>query len=170
MGIFAACMARQGEVVYNNGMLFQLGNGVDLSRLAKACEAMVDIHPFVKTRLFVDSKGNPRQRRNDDEQLRPQLMQPFYLLADRLFRIRLFSTPSAAYLFMDFHHIIFDGYSFEVLMDDLNQAYDGQPLESEKWSGFEVAQEEEMIRRSEAYQQAALWNKPAVRWGLRPMC
>ncbi len=174
LGIFAACMARQGEVVYNNGMLFQLGNGVDLSRLAKACEAMVDIHPFVKTRLFVDSKGNPRQRRNDDEpyqqeievmsdtdfeQLRPQLMQPFYLLADRLFRIRLFSTPSAAYLFMDFHHIIFDGYSFEVLMDDLNQAYDGQPLESEKWSGFEVAQEEEMIRRSEAYQQAALWNK-----------
>lgn len=174
LGIFAACMARQGEVAYNNGVLLQLGNGVDLSRLAKACETMVETHPFVKTRLFIDSKGNPRQRRNDDEpyqqdieimsdtdfeQLRPQLMQPFYLLADRLFRIRLFSTPSADYLFMDFHHIIFDGYSFEVLIDDLNNAYNGQSLESEEWSGFEVAQEEEIIRQSDAYQQAAIWNK-----------
>ena len=174
LGIFAACMARQGEVAYNNGVLLQLGNGVDLSRLAKACETMVETHPFVKTRLFIDSKGNPRQRRNDNEpyqqeieiisdadfeQLRSQLMQPFFLLADRLFRIHLFSTPTAAYLFMDFHHIIFDGYSFEVLIDDLNKAYNGQSLESEKWSGFEVAQEEEMIRQSEAYQQAAIWNK-----------
>lgn len=174
LGIFAACMARQGEVAYNNGVLLQLGNGVDLSRLAKACETMVETHPFVKTRLFIDSEGNPRQRRNDDEpyqqeiesisdtdfeQLRSQLMQPFFLLADRLFRIHLFHTPTTAYLFMDFHHIIFDGYSFEVLIDDLNKAYNGQSIEPETWSGFEVAQEEEMIRQSEAYQQAVIWNK-----------
>lgn len=174
LGIFVACMARQGEVVYNNGVLLQLGNGVDMQCLAKACEAMVDAHPFVKTRLFVDDKGHPRQRRNDDEcyqqdvevmseadfdSLRQQLMQPFFLLADRLFRIRLISTPSANYLFMDFHHIIFDGYSFEVLMDDLNRAYEGLPLQRETWSGFDVAQKEVLLRHTEAYHEAAAWNK-----------
>ena len=173
-GIFAASMARQGEIVYNNGMLFRLGKGVDLARLAKALEAVIEAHTFVKTRLYIDEKGQPRQRRNDDEtylqdietvseanfeQLRPQLMQPFFLLADRLFRIRIFSTPSAAYLFMDFHHIIFDGYSLEVLLHDLSKAYDGQSLQRETWSGFEVAQEEELLRKTEAYQQAAAWNK-----------
>jgi len=174
LGIFAACMARQGEVVYNNGVLLRLGSGIDLSRLAKACEMVIESHPFVKTRLFVDDKGNPRQRRNDDEpyqqeietmsdadfeQMRPYLMQPFFLLADRLFRIHLFSTPSEAYLFMDFHHIIFDGYSFEVLLEELNVAYEGRSLQQEAWSGFEIAQEEEMLRKTDAYQQAAKWNK-----------
>lgn len=174
LGIFAACMARQGEVVYNNGVLLRLGSGVDLSRLAKACEAVVDAHPFVKTRLFIDDKGNPRQRRNENEPyqqeietmsdadfelMRPHLMQPFFLLADRLFRIHLLSTPSAAYLFMDFHHIIYDGYSLEVLLEDLNAAYDDRSLQQEAWSGFEIAQEEEMLRKTDAYQQAAKWNK-----------
>jgi len=173
-GIFAACMTRQGEVVYNNGMLFRLGKDVDLPRLAKAFEAVIEAHPFVKTRLFIDDKGQPRQRRNDEEpyhqdietmseadfkQLRPQLMQPFFLLAERLFRVRIFNTPSEAYLFMDFHHIIFDGYSFEVLLHDLSKAYDGQSLQRETWSGFEVAQEEEMLRKTDVYQQAAAWNK-----------
>lgn len=174
LGIFAACMARQGEVAYNNGVLLRLGSGVDLSRLAKACEAVVEAHPYVKTRLFIDDKGNPRQRRNDEEPyqqeietmsdadfelMRPHLMQPFFLLADRLFRIQLIKTPSAAYLFIDFHHIIFDGYSYEVLLDDLNAAYGGRSLQQETWSGFEVAQEEEKLRQTEAYQQAAKWNK-----------
>lgn len=174
LGVYAACMTRQGEVAYNNGVLFRLGSNLDLPLLAKACEAMVDAHPFVKTRLFIDSKGHPRQHRNDDEPyqqdietmsdadfelMRQHLMQPFFLLADRLFRIRIFNTPSAAYLFMDFHHIIFDGYSFEVLMEDLNKAYAGDSLEPESWSGFEVAQEETLLRQTDAYQQAATWNK-----------
>ena len=174
LGIFAACMARQGEVVYNNSTLFKLAPGLDLPRLAKALEAVVEAHPFVKTRLFINSNGNPRQRRNDDESyrqeieqmsdadfelIRPHLVQPFFLLDDPLFRIHLYSTPSAAYLFLDFHHIIFDGYSFEVLLDELNAAYAGKSLQQEAWSGFEIAQEEEMLRKTDAYQQAAKWNK-----------
>lgn len=174
LGIFAACMSRQGQVAYNNGMLFRLDCSVDLSRLAKAFETVVDAHPYVKTRLFIDAKGNPRQKRNDDEPyrqevetvtdahfelLRAELMQPFHLLADRLFRIRIFNTPSAAWLFMDFHHIIFDGYSFQVLLSDLNTAYSRQDVKPEEWSVFDIAQEEAQLRKTEAWQAAADWNK-----------
>ena len=174
LGIFSECMSRQGETVYNNGMLFRLGTGIDLSRLAKACEAVVAAHPYVKMRLFVDNEGNPRQRPNDDEMYRQdietvddeefetlkcRLVQPFNLLHDRLFRIRIFKTPSNAYLFMDFHHIIFDGTSMGILIMDINDAYRGKVLEQETWSGFEVAQEEEALRLSDDYQKAATWNK-----------
>ena len=173
LGIFAVCMAKQGEAAYNNGVLFQLGSGVDLVRLAKACDAMIEAHPFVKTRLFIDNEGNPRQRRNDDEpyqqeiekisdddfeQLRHLLIQPFFLLSDRLFRIRLFSTPSSAYLFMDFHHVIFDGMSMDILLNDMEKAYRGETIGREVFSGFEVAQEEEELRLTKTYTDAKEWN------------
>lgn len=173
LGIFAACMARQGEKAYNNGMLFLLGNGLDLTRLAKACEAMIEAHPYVKTRLFIDEKGNPRQRRNDDEPysqmvesvteedfslLKPQLIQPFDLLNDLLFRIRILTTPNGSYLFMDFHHIIFDGMSMGILLTDLEKAYHGESIEQETFSGFEVVQEEEALRETKAYTDAKEWN------------
>ena len=173
LGIFAECMARQGEVAYNNSTLFELGNGVDLNRLAKACEAVIEAHSYVKTRLFIDDKGNLRQRRNDDEPygqnieyvtekeyglLKPQLVQPFDLLHDQLFRIRILSTPNGAYLFMDFHHVIFDGTSMGIILSDLEKAYHGEMLEHESFSGFEVAQEEEKLRQTKAYSDAKEWN------------
>ena len=173
LGIFVESMMRQGQVVYNNGMLFRLGCSVDLNRFAKACEAVVDAHPFVKTRFFLDGEGNPRQQRNDtapysqiveqvaDEQfalLKAQLMQPFDLLHDQLFRIRLFKTPSASYLFMDFHHVIFDGMSMGILLSDLEKAYRGEEVDKETFSGFEVAQEEEILRNTAIYSDAKEWN------------
>ena len=174
LGIFSECMSRQGEAVYNNGMLFRLGNGVDLGRLAKACEAVVAAHPYIKMRVLMDDEGNPRQRPSDDEayrqdietidggdfeSLKHRLIQPFDLLNDRLFRIRIFKTSSDAYLFMDFHHIIFDGTSMGILIKDINDAYCGKTLEQETWNGFEVAQEEEALRLSDDYQKAAAWNR-----------
>ena len=172
LGIYAKSMARSGERAYNNALLYQLSQQVDLQRLAHACEAVVEAHPYLKTRLYTDDDGNPRQRRNDldtysqsvetmsheeFEQLKPHLMQPFHLLRDRLFRIRIIQTPDAAYLFIDFHHIIFDGSSLAIFLDHLNRAYRNDTLEPETWSGYEVVQQEERMRHTTAYADARRW-------------
>lgn len=174
LGIYVESMSRQGEVAYNNGMLFQLNPGIDADQLSKACEMMVEAHPFIKTRLFVDSQGNPRQLRNDAEtyhqsvetltqqefeKLKPELIRPFDLLSDRLFRIRIFKTPEAQYLFIDFHHIIFDGMSFNIIIQDLKDAYEQQPVKKEEFTGYEIALEEESLRKTDAYTSAKKWYK-----------
>lgn len=171
-GIYAECMNRPGEAVYNNPRLYRLGAGVDPERAARAVEQAVAAHPFIRTRLTLSPDGEPRQRRNETEAYRqsvetltdaafdaliPELVRPFDLLADELFRIRLFRTESAAYLFLDFHHLIYDGTSHSVLQDDLNAAYRGQRPETERWSGFETAQQEELSRQTEAYAEAESW-------------
>ncbi len=173
LGIFAVCMARQGEVVYNNSVLYRMASGVELNVLARAIEAFVEAHPFIKTRLRIDEEGNPRQYRNDDVPysqeieyvteeefafLQPQLMRPFDLLHDQLFRIQILSTPKDSYLFIDFHHVIFDGISLHILLSDLDKAYRGEPIERELFSGFEVAQEENILRQSNTYTDAKEWN------------
>ena len=174
LGIYAECMSRLGEVVYNNGILFQLNPTIDIYRLSKACETVVESHPHVKTSLFIDKHGNPRQVRNDAEiyrqnvetctlqefeKLKLELIQPFHLLNDRLFRIRILKTPEASYLFMDFHHIIIDGISFNIILKDLKDAYEQQPIEREKFTGFEIALEEESLRKTGAYAIAKNWYK-----------
>ena len=42
------------------------------------------------------------------------LVQPFDIKNERLFRVRLIETEAAKYLFMDFHHLVFDGTSMQV--------------------------------------------------------
>ena len=174
LGIFVECMSRQGEVAYNNGMLFQLNPTVDADQLSKACETVVEAHPYIKTRLFVDSQGNPRQLRNDAEsyhqivetltqlefdKLKLKLIRPFDLLNDRLFRIRILKTPEALYLFIDFHHIIFDGISFNIFLQDLKDAYNQIIIEREEFTGYEVALEEESLRKTNEYTSAQNWYK-----------
>ena len=173
LGIYAECMSQQGNALYNNAMLFKLAADIDTDRLARAFEAVVQAHPYIKTRLFVDDEGHPRQRRNDEEpyqqsiehlrerdflKLKPQLEQPFLLLRDQLFRIRIIKTDENVYLFIDFHHIIFDGTSLNVLFSDLNKAYRGESIERETFSGFEIAQKEEILRQTNAYSDAKEWN------------
>ena len=172
LGIYVESISRHGEVAYNNGMLFQLNPAIDAEQLSKACETLVEAHPYIKTRLFIDSQGNPRQLRNDAEpyhqsvetltqqefeKLKPELIHPFDLLNDRLFRIRILKTQEAQYLFIDFHHIIFDGMSFSNIIKDLKDAYDQLPVERETFTGYEIALEEESLRKTEAYTSARQW-------------
>ena len=174
LGIYIECMSRQGEVAYNNGMLFQLKTTIDIDRLSKACEAVVEAHPFIKTRLFIDSQGDPRLLRNDNEsyhqsieslsqlefdKLKPELIRPFDLLKDRLFRIRILKTPAAQYMFIDFHHIIFDGLSYNIILKDLKEAYEQLHVKREDFSGFEITLEEESLRKTDAYVSAKNWYK-----------
>ena len=174
LGIYVECMSQQGNTLYNNAILFRLSDDIDTNRLAHACEAVVEAHPYVKTRLFVDEEGHPRQCRNDEEpyhqqveiiseaefmKLKSQLEQPFHLLNDQLFRIRILKTTGSVYLFVDFHHIIFDGTSMQILLQDISSAYENNALQKETWSGFEVAQEEANLRLTESYSMAAEWNK-----------
>ena len=174
LGIYVECMLRQGEVAYNNGMLFQLNTNIDVDQFSKACEAVVEAHSYIKTRLFIDSLGNPRQLRNDAEpyhqsvekltqqefeKLKQKLIRPFDLLKESLFRIRILKTPEALYLFLDFHHIIFDGISSNIFFQDLKDAYEQLPVKKEEFTGFEVALEEESLRKTDAYIAAQKWYK-----------
>ena len=174
LGIYIECMSRQGEIAYNNGMLFQLKPTIDIDQLSKACEVVVEAHPFIKTRLFIGNQGDPRLLRNDAEsyhqsveslsqqefdKLKTELIRPFDLLKERLFRIRILKTPEASYLFIDFHHIIFDGISFNILIQDLKDAYGQLPVKKEEYSGYEVTLEEESLRKTDAYTSAKKWYK-----------
>ena len=61
---------------------------------------------------------------------------------------------SANYLFVDGHHIAFDGESIQIFMRDINRAYAGETLTKESFTGYEVALLEEKLRQGTHFETA----------------
>ena len=63
---------------------------------------------------------------------RSTLVRPYMLFNEQLFRFELYRTVGGNYLFLDIHHIIADGTSLAIIINDINRAYAGENLEAEK--------------------------------------
>lgn len=168
---FKFCMAAVGKPVFNVSELLELDPDVDLDRLAEAIRKAVANHAGLNVRLFVNDKGEVRQKYSPGqwelkvermssesfEEEKKNLVQPFLLLKDRLFRFRLIKTPEAGYLFFDIHHIIFDGASLTILFREIEQLYQGGGVEAEDWNSLEMSAEEYEVRQTEALPNARRW-------------
>lgn len=163
-GIAVECITNPGTTVYNIPFLIRMGAGVDADRLVRALKDTVNAHPYLKTRLFTDENGHIRARRcdnakpsvifNEGEPNIEKLIQPFDLLKDELYRLRVWKNDSGVILFSDFHHIVFDGTSESIFFNDLNKAYAGETPNTEEYTGFEAALDEQSLRDSEAFSKA----------------
>ena len=172
MGIYAESMARRGEAAYNNPMLLHLDKGVNAERLAQAVEKAIEAHQFVKMRIFEDEEGNPMMNpvstpyvqkveemtEEEFQAMKQALIQPFDLLEDPLFRVRVIRTEKNLYYFTDFHHIIYDGTSMTIFAADVDKAYGGEDPEAETWTGYNVAAEETARRATDSYREAREWH------------
>ena len=63
-------------------------------------------------------------------------------------------TEDKKYLFTDFHHIIADGNSYDIIFEDINKAYMGEKLEKESYTGFDAALDEEQQMKEGKYKKA----------------
>lgn len=142
--------------------------GKDAQKLCEALKQVVNVHSYLKTRFEI-LDGDIVQHRQDElpEQVdliildhEPETgffqsrVRPFDLLKDRLYRLEIYQTPTTIYLFMDIHHIVFDGGSNLIFMDELLKAYNGETLEAELYSAYDQVLNEKELRDSEAYAEA----------------
>ena len=167
-GIFIECMADKDSTVYNIPILLRISDKIDTDKLTDAIEKAVNAHPYIMAKLFLDENGDIRQRRTgevfikDDveiitagtlDDVRPRLIRPFNLMGGRLFRISIIKADKT-YLYIEMHHIISDGTSVSILLDDISRIYQGESVETERYSGFEVSLTEEKLRNSDYYDKA----------------
>lgn len=66
----------------------------------------------------------------------------------------IYVTEDKKYLFTDFHHIIADGNSYDIIFEDINKAYMGEKLEKESYTGFDAALDEEQQMKEGKYKKA----------------
>ncbi|MFN3987989.1 MAG: amino acid adenylation domain-containing protein [Rhodocyclaceae bacterium] len=140
-----------GATLYNNVEWLQLDGELDDDALARAFQALVDRHESLRTGFIVNADGEPRQRilpqltidlpraslppideARHDAAPHPLLVQT--LAAERstafdlehgpLLRLHLFHEGALRHhLLVTMHHIVCDGWSMGLLIDDLAAAY-----------------------------------------------
>lgn len=170
-GIFVETVTNPDTCIYNIPTLLELGAAVDIPKIKQAICAACLAHPYLFTEFYQTDEGELRQRRPKEFSFTPQdiseihcqnlaelkkiLLRPYDLLKDRLFRIVIAKTDDGKiFVYFDFHHIIFDGVSSQILMRDIETAYGGQIPASEKFTGWDAALLEEELRTSPSYQKA----------------
>ena len=170
-GIYVECAGRIGEICYNLPYLYELDKSLDEERLRTAVIDTVEAHPTLFTRIELTDDGEPVQTIDMDneeweldvedvddiEQTAAQLVRPFDIYNDRLFRIHLLRDDSHLYLFIDYHHLIVDGTSMSLLLHDINDAYNGKVIGEERMTLADVCAEEEALRQSPAFKEAKEW-------------
>ena len=170
-GLYVECVNHAGEAYYNLPYVYVLDKSLDIERLRQAVETAVWAHPTLFTRIERDDDGEPLQtidldreqwslqveHIDDIEAVKPQLTVPFDIVGDRLFHIRLMQDAQHIYLFLDYHHIIVDGTSMQIMLQDIDKAYRGETIEPEALTMAQVAIDEVDGRKSPAFDQAKQW-------------
>ena len=110
---------------------------VDHDRVTAAVQALIARHEALRT-TFDELDGQPVQRVHRPGDLRcpvelvdrpsPALTAPFDLRRGPLIRAQLIRTERRALLLLAFHHIVVDGWSIQVIQDDLAALIEGRPL------------------------------------------
>ena len=170
-GIYAECANHIGEICYNLPYLYTLDKSLDEERLRIAILDTVEAHPTLFTRIELTDEGEPVQTidmdnekweleiedTDDIEKKAAQLVAPFDIYNDRLFRIHLLRDDNHLYLFIDYHHLIVDGTSMSLLLHNINDAYNGKSIGEESLTLADVCTEEEALRQSPAFEEAKQW-------------
>ncbi|MCR5685662.1 MAG: amino acid adenylation domain-containing protein [Lachnospiraceae bacterium] len=171
MGIFLDWSKNTGGTAYNLPFLISLPRGTDLKQLKKALEKTFMAHPCLNSRFTRKADGSIarlvpvqaadggsiRFEESTEEPDTGKLIKPFTDMEKELYHVQIIHAVSGDYLFLDFHHIIFDGFSFPLFFGDLNRAYMGKQLEGETKSAADIAMEEDAKRRGDAFSHDEEW-------------
>ena len=128
------------ESVYSNiPRLFVLNDDINLEKLQDAVNKVLTHHPALRTKFFVDESGEYRQTYDEKlftpieiknltdaefDALKNELVKVFHILdGEIIWRGGIYNTPSAKYLFLDFHHVMMDGFSEQVILNQIYACY-----------------------------------------------
>ena len=169
-GIYVECVQHLGEYYYNITHLYTLDGSLDEEKLKAAIESVVAAHPTLFTRIELNEQGEPVQSIDDSETFslevehitdiekeKKAMVIPFDIYNDRLFRIRLLKDNTHFYLLVDLHHVIGDGTTLKIILNDMDAAYCGKPLEAEGKTQADVVREEAEMRQTPAFEEDKQW-------------
>lgn len=170
-GVYIDWEMNRDALQYNIPQAFKFAPGTDAERLKAAVMAAVEAHPGLMTRM-VWRNGDVMQEPHGSEDFNIEITQldrmpdadffqskirPFHLYNDVLFRCEIFKYLDTVYMLMDNHHIIFDGMSAMVMMEDIRKAYAGEKLDGEEYSALDHALYEKDLLESDGFEKAELW-------------
>lgn len=173
-GVYFDSMRNPSSTLYNTPVCLQFPLETDTEALRQAAARAAVNHPALFVQ-FITGEGGVQQVMGDrsapvevpetamteDAALafRHEFVRPFNLAKDRLFRFEIVKTEKAVYLYCDIHHLVCDGYSYDLLIHEICDLMDGKEIEPEICSYVQFVQEQKAAESGDAFTQAAAFFK-----------
>lgn len=157
-GIYSECMLNPDSTMYNIPYSYRMDKEIEVSKLVSAVSKVIDAHGAIKCTISAADDGEvylfPHPDRKPLVKVKKggevdalaywdDFIRPFDMENGPLYRVCIFETERSIYLYIDFHHIMFDGSSLNIFMSDLDKALKGEEIEAEKYTIFDVSEAEQ---------------------------
>ncbi len=167
-GLYLDCVKNPSSTAYNLPSILTFPKGITVQQVKEAMAAVLAAHPVVAGHFEQrDGKvflvpGTPDQdipvtklkKEEDFQALKEGFMQPYDLTKGPLYRLQIVQTPGKLRLMTDFHHLVFDGRSYDVFLSQLTAALEGKAPEKEHYSYFQYALDQKAYQDSPSFQEA----------------
>ncbi len=162
-GLFFLQSLSPESIAYNEPKAFEVGHEFDFDKAEEAFRKLLKRHESLRT-IFQFVDGNPSLQVHESIEFELQkietnpenrneaindFIQPFDLEQAPLFRAGIISDGSSNVLIFDSHHIVMDGKSKQVLIDEFQRLYNGEELPALEFQYKDFAVWEETILQGE---------------------
>ena len=166
LGVYFESIKHPDKLIYNTTTSVDLGADIDVEKLKSSIVNLVNKYTYLKSIIF-EENGKTYLKRQDDEEVSVEVFEspateeiknsfarPFDLFKGPLYRFEIHSTPDRTILLMDVHHILFDGTSVNLFINELLDEYDDANTAEEVSTGFDFILDEKELEGSEKYIKA----------------
>ena len=161
LGVYFDCMKNPESLAYNLAKIMEFSKDINPKKLKSAIIKAINNHPYLKIKIVMEN-GQIYQKRQDeividdlieitDECDINDFVRPFNFDDDILFRFKIVGNRM---LLADFHHLIVDGVSLNILFDEISSIYDQRDYSLEEMDGFEYCLNELQIEKSPEFKEA----------------
>ena len=148
MGVYVECMKQPESTLYNIPTLVRFPKDTDTALLAQAVETVIKAHPQMRAHFgsagseiiqIVDFEqpvevAQSQRSEAEMEQYKREFVKPFNLRQGPLYRMEIVTTEQWVYLLHDVHHLVFDGGSLDLFLNQLCDLMNGKEIEAEAYS------------------------------------
>ncbi len=161
------------DTTYNMPVVMNLVGALDVNKLQNAFDQLLDRHDSLRT-SFKIVEGKPVQviieginveienydsTKEDARRIVKDFIRPFDLSSASLFRVGLIKLGEEEFVLMtDMHHIISDGVSMQILVQEFLDLYEGKELEPVKLTYKDYANwQNEWSKSDKMQKQESFW-------------
>ena len=141
--VYYGCLTRQdGSFNYQNPVLFDLPSDIDVGNVRKAVYEALCAHPYLVSRIVPDKAGIPGAESGavppleeavpvipvkSLEEAEPGFGKVMDIHAEKLYRLEIYrSGEGKSWLYMDFHHVLADGFSIVLFLREIERCFHGK--------------------------------------------
>ena len=148
IGVYFDCLKNPTSTLYNVPYCIKFQKDIDTTALAEAVRTLVKAHPQMTVHFGNGEDGIVQTidlekvveipvKQMSEEELTPykqDFVKPFDLSKGPLYRFEIVTAEKQTYLLMDVHHLVFDGGSVDIFLQQLCSIMNGETIEDEDQS------------------------------------